>query len=328
LNIQAELDRNWLLEAGYVGARGTHLQRLRALNQALAASPDHSIRGMTSNTLVNIPLRVPILGIRPDSIRQMEAGGDSWYNDFEASLTKRLSLGFQFLVSYTFSKTLDTDGAEINGISAANTLTYGDQSSPSQRRGRASIDRPQRFSASATWDLPKPSSGMLRSFLGGWSAAGVAVIQSGTALTITNSNGNNVFGISQDRAQRTGGCAKGQLVTAGTVVAKLNHYFNVGCFTTPPVIGADGVGTGFGNSGVGIVNGPGQANLDLAVSKSVALVRPNEEWIVQFRAEFFNALNHPQFANPDTSFNSPTFGVISSTSVNSRVVQLAVRFVF
>jgi hypothetical protein len=328
LNLQAELVRNWLFEAGYVGSRGTHLQRTRALNQALAASPDHPIRGVTSNTLADIPLRVPIRGIRPDSIRQMEAGGNSWYHGFEASLTKRLSRELQFLVSYTFSKNLDTDGAEINGISAANTLTYGDQNSPSQRWGRASIDRAQRLSVSATWQLPKPSSGILPSLLGGWSAAGVVVIQSGTALTITNTNANNVFGISQDRAQLTGSCTKGQLVTAGTLVTRLNNYFNVGCFTTPPVIGADGVGTGFGNSGTGIVNGPGQANLDLAVSKSVALARPNEQRIVQFRAEFFNALNHPQFANPDTNFNSPTFGVISSTSVNSRLVQLAVRFVF
>jgi hypothetical protein len=328
LSLQAELVRHWLFEAGYVGSRGTHLQRLRALNQALAASPDHPIRGVTSNTLANIPLRVPVLGIRPDSIRQMEAGGNSWYNGLEASLTKRLSRGLQFLVSYTFSKDLDTDGAEINGISAANTLTYGDQNSPSQRWGRPSIDRPQRFSVSATWALPKPSRGILRSLLGGWSAAGVAVIQSGTALTITNTNVNNVFGISQDRAQLTGSCTKDQLATAGTLVTRLNNYFNVSCFTTPAVIGADGVGTGFGNSGTGMVNGPGQASLDLAASKSVGVAWPNEEGMVQFRAEFFNALNHPQFSNPDTNFNSPTFGVISSTSVNSRVVQLALRFAF
>lgn len=328
LNLQAELVRDWLFEAGYVGSRGTHLQRLRALNQALAASPDHPIRGVTSNTLANIPLRVPIRGMRPDSIRQMEAGGNSWYHGFEASLTKRLSRELQFLVSYTFSKNLDTDGAEINGISAANTLTYGDQNSPSQRWGRTSIDRSQRFSVSATWELPKPSSGIPRWLLGGWSAAGVAVIQSGTALTITNTNINNVFGISQDRVQLTGSCTKGQLVTAGTLVTRLNNYFNVRCFTTPPVIGADGIGTAFGNSATGIVDGPGQANLDLAVSKAVTFDWPHEQSHLTFRAESYNALNHPQFANPDSNFTSPTFGVISSTAVNPRVIQLALRFAF
>ena len=110
--------------------------------------------------------------------------------------------------------------------------------------------------------------------------------------------------------------------------SKLNAYFNAPCFTTPPVIGADGIGTDFGNSATGIVNGPGQANLDLAFSKTVVFNWPHEKSSLQFRAEFYNALNHPQFGNPDINFTSPTFGVISSTAVNARVVQLAVRLAF
>ena len=112
------------------------------------------------------------------------------------------------------------------------------------------------------------------------------------------------------------------------VNSKLNGYFNASCFTTPPIIGADGIGTAFGNSATGIVNGPGQANLDFAFSKAVALNWPVEKSSLQFRAEFYNALNHPQFANPDSDFTSPTFGVISSTAVSPRVGQLAVRFDF
>lgn len=80
--------------------------------------------------------------------------------------------------------------------------------------------------------------------------------------------------------------------------------------------------------GAGIVDGPGQANLDLAVSKTLPLKWPVESAGLQFPAEFFNAFNHPQFANPDNNFSSPTFGVISSTSVSSRVGQLALRFSF
>jgi hypothetical protein len=60
----------------------------------------------------------------------------------------------------------------------------------------------------------------------------------------------------------------------------------------------------------------------------VALCGPFEKNSIQFRAEFFNTLNHPQFANPDANFTSPTFGVISSTAVNARVGQLALRFEF
>jgi hypothetical protein len=158
--------------------------------------------------------------------------------------------------------------------------------------------------------------------------AAIVTIQSGSALTIAETNSTNVFGISEDRAQLSGTCSKNQLVKSGAVESKLSSYFNASCFTTPPIIGADGIGTAFGNSATGIVTGPGQANLDLAFSKTVALQWPLERSSLQFRAEFYNALNHPQFANPDTNFTSPTFGVISSTAVNARVGQLALKFAF
>ena len=328
LNIQAEPARNWLFEIGYVGARGTHLQRFRSLNQALDASLTHPIRGQTSNTLANMGLRVPIPGIVPDSLREMEAEGNSWYNGLEASLAKSLSRGLQFLISYTFSKTLDTDGANINGTSAGTTLTLGDQNSSRQRWGRASFDRTHRLVVSGTWALPTPLHRIAQAALGGWSVAAIATLQSGTALTIANTNSTNVFGISQDRAQLNGRCSQNQLVTGGALEAKLSSYFNSACFTRPPVVGADGIGTTFGNSGTGIVDGPGQANLDLALSKKINLGWPVENSSLQFRAEFFNALNHPQFANPDANFASSTFGVIASTAVNPRVGQLALTYAF
>jgi hypothetical protein len=328
LNTQVEVHQGWLLDIGYVGARGTRLQRFRSLNQALDASPSHPINGVTSDTLANIGLRVPIPGIGPDTLREMESEGSSWYNGLEVSLTERLTHGLQFLASYTFSKTLDTDGADINSTSANNALTLGDQDSPKQRWGRASFDRSHRFVFSATWNLPSPSAGLERAVLGGWEVSAVVTIQSGSALTISDTNANNVFGISEDRAQLSGTCSKSQLVKGGSVESKLGGYFNAACFTSPPIIGADGIGTAFGNSGTGIVDGPGQANLDLSLSKTVTVKWPIENSSFQFRAESFNTLNHPQFANPDTNFTSPTFGVINSTAVNPRVIQLALKFAF
>jgi hypothetical protein len=328
LNLQSELYEGWLLELGYVGTRGTHLQRTRSLNQALSASVENPIRGVTTNTVADIGSRVPILGIPADSLDEVESEGSSWYNGLEISLTKRLTHGLQFLASYTFSKTLDTDGADINGTSAGVAPTLGDQNSPRQRWGRASFDRTQRFVFSTTWTLPNPPQGISRSILGGWAFDGVVTIQSGSALTIADTNSTNVFGISEDRAQLTGTCAKNQLVKGGSIESRLNGYFNASCFTTPPVIGADGIGTAFGNSATGIVDGPGQANLDLALSKAMMFSWPHEKSGLEFRAEFYNALNHPQFGNPDSNFTSTTFGIISSTSVNARVGQLALKFMF
>ena len=327
-NLQAELRRGWLLEVGYVGARGTHSQRFRSLNQALDASYKNPIRGVTSNAIANIGLRVPVPGIPADSLQEMESEGSYWYKGLEASLTKRSAHGFQFLASYTFSKTLDTDGANINGTSSGSVLTLGNQNSEAQRWGRASFDRRHRFVFSETWTIRSPSPRFQRVLFGGWDLAAVATIQSGNALTIADTNADNVFGISEDRAALTGTCTKSQFVNRGGVESKLGGYFNASCFTNPPIIGSDGIGTAFGNTATGLVDGPGQANLDLAVSKTVALSWPHEGGTFQFRAEFFNALNHPQFANPDANLTSPTFGLISSTAVSARVGQLALRFNF
>src|SRR5271170_1330887 len=252
LNIQSELRPNLLLEVGYVGTRGTHLTRYRLLNQALDASPSNPIRDQTDNTLANIPQRVPVPGISPQSLDVVESAGDSWYNGLEASLTKRYSLGLQFLTSYTFSKSLDTDGANINGIAAGNTITRGDQNSPGQRWGRSSFDRTNRFVFSMVYALPTSYfKGFERAAFGNWSLAAVGTVQSGDALTIIYTNSKNVFGISQDRAQLSGSCANGQVITSGSVRTRLNNYFDQACFTTPPIIGADGMGTGFGDSATG-----------------------------------------------------------------------------
>lgn len=160
-------------------------------------------------------MRVPIPGIGPDSLSEMESEGSSWYNGLEASLTKNLNYGIQFLAAYTFSKTLDTDGANIganiNGTSAGGTPTLGDQNSPGQRWGRASFDRNHRFVFSSTWTLPHPTHGVQRVLFANWFLSAVVTVQSGTALTIADTNSTNVCGISEDRAQLSGACSKGVL---------------------------------------------------------------------------------------------------------------------
>jgi hypothetical protein len=329
LNVQEELRPNLLLEVGYVGTRGTNLMRYRLLNQAMDASPAHPVRGETDNTIANISRRVPVPGIATQSLLGLESAGNSWYNGLEASLTKQYSRGLQFLASYTFSKSLDTDGSNINGTGAGNAITRGDQNSPRERWGRSSFNRANRFVFSMVYALPSSySRGLESAMFGGWSVATVGTIQSGNALTITYANSKNVFGVSQDRAQLSGACTKGQIIPSGTVQSKVNNYFGLACFTTPPIVGADGIGTAFGNSATGIVNGPGQANLDLSLTKTIPLRWVSVESNLQIRGELFNVFNHPQFADPDDNFSSATFGVISSTSVNPRVGQLAVKLNF
>jgi Carboxypeptidase regulatory-like domain/TonB dependent receptor len=328
LNIQTALRPNFLLEVGYVGTRGTHLLRLRSSNQALAASPEDPIRGVTVNTLANVASRVPIEGFAPAGLLLVESEGESWYNGLEISLTKRMSYGLQFLASYTFSKTLDTDGANINTTSSGNAITLGDQNDPNERRGPTSFNRPHRFIFSTVYTFPGVGRGLERAFSSGWVVASVVTIQSGSALTISYINSNNVFGITQDRAQLASGCSKNGLVTTGSIESKLNNYFNLSCFKKPAIIGADGIGTAFGNSGTGIVSGPAQFNVDLSLSKMIEMNWLREGSSLQIRSEFFNALNHPQFSLPNTNYSSSSFGVIQSTAVNPRIIQLALKFTF
>ena len=87
-------------------------------------------------------------------------------------------------------------------------------------------------------------------------------------------------------------------------------------------------GFGRGNSGVGIVLGPGQANFDATLSKITRVGGIHENANLQFRAEFFNVFNHPQFSNPANNLANGNFGQITSTSVNPRLVQLALKYIF
>lgn len=295
---------------------------------------------MTTNTTANINQRVPYQGFPAfNGIRQVESGGGSWYHGLEASLTKRFSKGLQFLASYTFARSLDSDGFAVETLAAGGT-NNGDQNDWRQRYGPSNFNRDHRFIASWVYELPSPA--RLKSFagraLGGWSLTGVATFQSGRHLTLTGTNASNVTGITGDRVQMAAGCTYDQLVTSGSVTSRLNNYFNPACISRSaptaanpiglpvwPVIGNDNIGTAFGNSGVGIVTGPAQNNFDLALLKRTRITETKN---VEFRAEFFNAFNTPQFANPNTVFSGASFGAITATSVNPRIVQLALKVNF
>jgi hypothetical protein len=328
LNTQTALGKDFLLEVGYVGTRSTHLLLQRSADQALFASPENPIRGVTTNTIANISDRQPILGFAPDSMVQVESTGAAWYNGLNVSLTKRFSKGLQFLASYTYSKTLDTAGAAVNLTAAGNAIVTGDQNDPGARYGNTDYSRPHRFVFSYVYQFPghENQAGFLGHLLGGWESAGVLTIQAGQWISILDSNPSNVFGISEDRASVVPGCTRYK--TSGSVQNRLTNYFNATCFENPQVIGADGLGTAFGDSGVGIVRGPDQRNFDLAIIKRTKIGLLGEANNLEFRAEMFNSFNTPQFSNPDNSFSSPTFGHILTTSVNPRIVQFALKFNF
>jgi hypothetical protein len=347
-NLQTLLGQDFVLQVGYSGARDTHLVQEVSFNQALSASPSSPVRGETTNTLANIAQRVPYLGFDPANADLVETQGNQWYNALEVSLNKHFSHGLQFLGSYTWARALATTQSLSENLNGG--LAIGDQNDPRARYGPNSFVRPHRFVFSYIYELPKQAgkSSLLDKLINGWAVAGVTTIQAGQRLTLTETNTLNAFGIvtvlgnDGDRAQLGPGCVQSQVVRSGSVTSKLNNYFNASCFTAPPIIGADGLATGFGDSGVGIASGPAQNNSDIALIKRTNLFGENR--VLEFRAEFFNAFNTPQFSNPTTSVGSvvpgesgqpaavldpnPLLGHIQSTAVNPRIIQFALKFSF
>jgi hypothetical protein len=327
LGIQTQLIKDLVLDVSYTGARDTHLLRVRSINQADLASASNPIRGVTTDTVANIAQRVPFQGFTSAALQDIEPSGAAWYNALNVSLEKRFSHGLQFLASYTWSRQMSTDSFSTSGANGGSAT--GNQNDPRQRYGPDGFIRPHRFVLSAVYALPGPRNlhSLVGEVLGGWQVGTVTTLQSGQQLTITETNANNVFGITSDRAQLAPGCTYSQLVTPGSARDNLNNYFNKTCFPNAfPIIGDDGKATTFGNSGIGIVKGPGQANVDFSVIKKFPVI--GERAKLDFRAEAFNLLNHANFSNPTLSENSAAFGRILTTAVNPRVMQLALKFSF
>ena len=335
LNLQTELGHDFLLEVGYVGTRGTHQIQNRSPNQALLASVSNPIRGQTTNTVANIAQRVPFLGFTAPGLNDIDSSASSWYHGLDASLTKRLSKGLQFLAAYTFSHAYSTTGRSTTAGGTSGIA--GNQNDFKANYGRSDFNREHRLVLSYLYELPRPQRfhAVINNLLGGWAVAGVTTLQSGAPLSLTGTNSNNVFGITTDRAQLAPGCSYADLTTSGTVHDKLSNYFNKSCILRNgagtaiwTVVGDDARATAFGNSGVGIVSGPDQRNFDLVLIKRTSLRVLREGANLEFRSEFFNAFNTTQFSNPATSVSSATFGVVSSTAVNPRIIQFALKLNF
>jgi hypothetical protein len=222
-----------------------------------------------------------------------------------------------------------------------------------QQYGPAAFNRPQRLIIAYVYEIPwHHSTGLSGKLLGGWSVAGVTTLQDGQPFTIVDFNaalfsmftavgpfGSDVRAELADPVDCNSlGVCKSRIpvATSGSVQSRLNNYINQAAFTDVPCIGGtvqgnclgSGGGYGFGNSGVGIISGPGQNNWDISVMKDTKIGGLRRDASLQFRAEFFNVWNHPQFNPPSNSRNQPNFGVITSTSVPPRIIQFGLKYLF
>jgi len=328
LNLQTELGRNTLTEVGYVGTRTLHVAGTVEFNQSLLASPTNPVDGETTNTINNVIQRVPYQGVGPGALFNQTSYLAS-YNGLQASVTRRLSRGLQFLGSYTWSRSLDETSGSSGGQVYELWLITNDQHNPRQSYGPTDFDRTHRAVFNFTYDLPKVSnlSTVVRQVTSGWQASGILVAQSGTPITVLDPSAGAVYGnyTFENRAQLSGAT----VTTRGSVYSRVQgHYLNAGGFTTAPMapFGESPSDTDFGNSGVGMVRGPGQRNIDFAMERTIQI---SDSQNVRLRGEFFNLTNTPNFANPLNMLGTgEAFGKITAKSNNPRIIQVALKYQF
>ena len=343
LNVQWEFRRNWLLELGYVGSKGTKL--LQIANQAppldLAVSgflPRPGVPGggfrnnfyvIDDDEFVQVPsvpadcdifddpdvcvipaeLRSRLLGVDEDEGANMIfSNANSAYHSLQASLQKRFSQGFMFNVNYTFSRAIDTFSDE--GL----YQIEHDQTRPDLNRALSDFHRKHRLILSWAWDLPFKGN----RFLEGWQISGIGTFQSGRPFTVFDSDFSGIlFASTRPRPNLASGATHADQTTSGPVGSRVDNYLNPDAFESS--------GLQFGNLGRNTVIGPSQRRLDVSLSKTTKLVSDTS---IEFRIEAYNVTNTPSFRNPESDLSSGEFGEITRTYGGPRVIQLGAKLRF
>ena len=303
LNVQYELPKNSLLEIGYLGSQSHHLEQLRAVNEEIPGTTPHLDR-------------VPFPEF--SRIQLVDNGGNGVYNGLSLKMTKRYSAGLTFLLGYTWSRSIDT-GSAIR-THDGDTLFPQNSHCRACDRGLSSFDVGHRFIGSILYDLPvgrgralDVKNRVLNAVAGGWQIGSIVSYQTGFPITVTSG---------RDQANTGGGFDRPIATGLDPVLPRdqqtTERFFNTDAFVMQPF------GT-FGNVGRNTLIGPRIFNWDASMHKNFNFT---ERYYLQFRFESFNAANHPNWGNPNTSVNSQNFGKITGTRTSMRQLQMALKFVF
>ncbi len=256
--------------------------------------------------------------------------GRSEYNSLQVRLVRQFNV-IRVAANYTWSKSLDNDlssatGGEGNGFTAPL-----DSYNEAIDRGRSNFDIPQAFTMNAQYTLPVGKGHMFggnmpkwaNTFLGGWDLGGLMIWESGEPFTVSSGRYTGPASNVQTWANYTGSRNIGGLYTNNNGIGPGVYYFTpaeVAGFSEPAA------GT-YGTSSRNAFRGPGFFNIDASLVKRFELM---ERKYLTFRAEAYNLINHPDFANPGVNFGgtASAFGKISAVVNNPRIMQLALRFDF
>jgi hypothetical protein len=241
----------------------------------------------------------------------------------QASFRRQFSGGVQTQVSYTWSKTLDNASSGIGGDGGGGFLNPLDLHSD---YGISGLHRAHNVRVSGLYQLPfRAHNSFLNEAVSGWQLSGVGVFITGAPFSPSVGFASTGTGAYTPRPNVIPGC------DLYPEVQTLTNWFNTACYTAPPI-------GQFGNLGRNTLVGPQFFNIDSSLSKDFHASSISDTFVVQFRAEFFNILNHPNFANPSASLYTqgtngtftPNSGVnqITGTTSDSRQVQFGLKVLF
>jgi len=265
------------------------------------------------------------------------------YNALQATVTKRFQGGGTLLAAYTNAKLMsntDTLTSWLEGGTTGGTGAIQDWNNLSAERSLSSQDVSQRLAISYVLDLPfghgkrfaSNVSGVTDKVVSGWGVDGTTTFQRGFPVKISWGGANamtnsGLLGQSTLRPDYIPGCDKG---TSGSAVSRVTHWFNTSCFTAPGGVDATGAQLNpwtFGNEPRvdATLRQQGVNNFDFAAFKRTNIT---ERVGIEFRAEFFNLFNHPQFGPPNGTQTSATFGQVTNTVNLPRLIQFGLKLAF
>ncbi len=329
---QREISRDLSFEVAYAGAKGTHvgipdtnINQLTVDQLAQGASlfqrvpnpffgeipPSSSLGGPT---LTRAQLLAPYPRFTSVSFYRNNVG-DTKYHALQTKLEKRFSGGLALLVSYTYSRLMDDASSVFDATLLAGPVANYPVTDSHNRELEWDVsngDIPHVFVGSFTYELPFDGDGFVGALIRDWMVTGVATLQSGIPLAVTQQTNFNAF--AGFGAQRPNLVGDPELPSSERSTAQ---WFDTSAFAVAPQFT-------LGSSSRNPVRGPGYRNLDLAFIRRVEL---KADWHLEVRVEIFNVTNTPPLGAPNTVFGNPAFGTIA-TAGDPRVVQLGLKLNF
>jgi hypothetical protein len=318
--IQRQFGNSFVTDVSYAGSKATRLNRRENFNTQEPRSANATISPNVNPHLRRLlPFAVFDGTLVPlDNWFETTSTAFANYHALLARLEKRYSAGLTFINSFTWSKAI-SDAQPFQGGNNDTGNRVQDMFNKRADKGLAAHDHKFRFVSSVLYELPfgrgkaigSGANAIVNHIIGGWQLNGIATFQSGAPLTIRRSG--DPLGVGTDGAVRPDMVCNPNLPGSERT---LNRYFAQECFTAPP--------DRFGNAGRSTVIAPGINSWDTAIFKHFAV---REGWQVQFRAEFFNAFNHPNWNAPGRDLGAGGFGVITSAA-DPRIIQFGLKLLF